>query len=166
MSAVVEHRTALPAPPQQVLAELLDPEFLRAWAVELGARLEAVEVQPEGTGSRTTVRLAVPTRGIPPVFARFVGGEVTVVDSTLWQDGGTAGATGALEVRARILGRTALVLGRRALEPDGEGTRSTTDAEVTVKAPLVGRQVEAAVAELVGVVLRQECELLTRRLSA
>jgi hypothetical protein len=67
-------------------------------------------------------------------------------------------------VRARIFGRDAVVTGTATLTPGAEGTVATTAARVTVDAPVVGRQAESAVAQLVAVVLRREAELLRRRL--
>jgi hypothetical protein len=99
------------------------------------------------------------------VFTRFVGAQVTVVDTRTWRRDGGPGAVGEVDVVARILGRSASVRGRRVLSADDAGgTRLTTTARVRVDAPVVGRQAEAAVAELVPVVLRRELALLTRRL--
>jgi uncharacterized protein YndB with AHSA1/START domain len=161
----VEHEVRLPAAPQEVLAELTHPDFLRAYAAELGVRAEAVETSAVNGTRRTTVRLGVPTLGILPVFTRFVGSRVTVVDTRTWRRDGGPGAVAEVDVEAEILGRAASVRGRRVLTPDDEGgTRLTTTARVRVEAPFVGRQAEAAVAELVPVVLRRELALLSRRL--
>ena len=63
------------------------------------------------------------------------------------------------------MGRTALVTGERRLLAVGGGTRATVTGDARVDAPLVGRQAEAAVRELVTqVVLRHEHEVLLRRL--
>ena len=160
---VVEHEIELHASPHRVLAELTHPDFLHAYAADLGARLEGVETAGEDGARRTALRLGVPTRGIPPAFSRFVGGAVTVVDTRTWRADGE-GATADVEVRARIFGRAAVVRGRRALAPAGAGTCATATARVSVDAPVVGRQAEAAVSELVLVVLRREAALLHRRL--
>jgi 3-hydroxyisobutyrate dehydrogenase-like beta-hydroxyacid dehydrogenase len=57
------------------------------------------------------------------------------------------------------------VTGTSTLRPDAGGTVASTAARVTVDAPVVGRQAESAVGQLVAVVLRREAELLRRRLS-
>jgi Protein of unknown function (DUF2505) len=99
------------------------------------------------------------------VFARFVGSRVTVVDTRTWRREGGSGAVAEVDVVAQILGRAASVRGRRLLAPDDAGgTRLTTTARVRVDAPVVGRRAEAAVAELVPVVLRRELALVSRRL--
>ena len=54
--------------------------------------------------------------------------------------------------------------GERRLLAVPEGTRSTVTGDAKVDAPLIGRQAEAAVRELVLVVLRREDEVLRRRL--
>jgi len=148
------------AAPDVVLGLLTDEAFLRDRAAAIGAELEELTV----TGTDTTVRFAAPTAGIPPVFARFVGSSVSVVERTSWVPEGR-GARGALDVRAEVFGRTVRVDGDRRLEPAGEGTRSTLTGDAKVNAPLIGRQAEAAVEELVRSVLRREEELLRRRLA-
>jgi hypothetical protein len=67
-------------------------------------------------------------------------------------------------VRAEVFGRTVQVTGERLLTPAADGTRSTVTGTAHVDAPLIGRQAEGAVSELVAVVLRREDELLRRRL--
>jgi len=148
------------APPDAVLALLTDEQFLRDRAAALGAAVQEVTVD----GLSTTVRLTAPTAGIPPVFARFVGSAVSVVERTTWTAGPGGGSRGALDVRTQVFGRTVLVTAERALVPTAEGTRSTVTGNATVDAPLIGRQAESAVGELVGVVLRREDELLRERL--
>ena len=154
--------TTYPAAPDAVLAVLTAAEFLRERAAALSARVEEVSVGP---GPETTVRLAAPTAGIPPVFARFVGSSVSVVERTGWSPDGAGGHRADLDVRAEVFGRTVRVTGERRLLPDATGTRSTVTGDAQVDAPLIGRQAESAVRELVGVVLRREDELLRRRLA-
>jgi hypothetical protein len=162
--AAVRNEQRYPAAPAAVLAVLTDRDFLTAWAAELGARLEGVETTGSDGERRTDVRLRVPTIGIPPVFARFVGTEVAVRDVRRWRRDGDGGFAADTEVRARIFGRDAVVTGTATLRPAAEGTVATTAARVTVDAPVVGRQAESAVGQLVAVVLRREAELLRRRL--
>ena len=157
-----DHSATYPAGPDAVLAVLLDESFLRERADALGARVQDVEVVPTDGGSRTTVRLTTPTAGIPPVFARFVGAEVAIVDRSTWSPDGASGHRAVVEVHARIFGRQAGVTGERRLVAVEGGTRSTVTGESTVDAPLVGRQAEAAVRELAMVVARREDELLRR----
>jgi len=148
------------AAPDAVLTLLTDEQFLRDRAAALKAEAQEVTV----TGSAATVRLAAPTTGIPPVFARFVGSSVSVVERTSWTPDGAGGHRADLDVRAEVFGRTVQVTGERRLVPDGAGTRSTVTGDATVDAPLIGRQAEGAVRELVGVVLKREDELLRERL--
>jgi hypothetical protein len=144
-----------------VHAVLTDESFLRATTDALGAQLQ--EVSSDGTTTR--VEMLVPTAGIPAVFARFVAREVPVTDVRRWRPDGE-GWRCALEVRAEVFGRKVEVLGERWLDADGDGgTRSTLTAEARVDAPLVGRQAEGAVRQLIEVVLRREAELLDARLA-
>lgn len=148
------------ATPDAVLELLTDEQFLRDRAAALGAEVQEVSV----AGTRTTTRLAAPTAGIPPVFARFVGSSVSVTERSDWAPDGAGGHRSDLDVRAEVFGRTVQVSGERRLVQDGAGTRSTVTGDATVDAPLIGRQAEGAVRELVTVVLRREDELLRRRL--
>jgi hypothetical protein len=154
------------ADPDAVLAVLTEEVFLREWAAALGARVQEIEVTATGSGPRTTVRLLSPTAGIPPLFARFVGKDVSVLHRQTWTPDGDGGHRADLDVQTEIFGRSARVRGTRRLATAPEGTRSTVTGDAKVDAPLIGRQAEAAVRELVGVVLRREHDVLTRRLAA
>ncbi|WP_409332894.1 DUF2505 domain-containing protein [Trujillonella humicola] len=156
----IDVSTAHAAPPDLVHAVLTDESFLRATTDALGARLQ----EATSDGATTTVRMLAPTAGIPAVFARFVAREVAVVDVRRWHRDGD-GWHCDVDVRAEVFGRTVTVLGERRLHPDGGGTRSAVTAEARVDAPLVGRQAEGAVRQLVELVLRREAEALDSRLA-
>jgi hypothetical protein len=161
----IDHSEIFAAGPDAVLAVLTQEAFLREWADALGARVQDLEVTSAGGGRQTSVRLLSPTAGIPPLFARFVGAEVSVLLRQTWTTE-NGGHRADLDGHARIFGRSARVRGERRLTAVPGGTRSTVTGDAAVDAPLVGRQAEAAVRELVGVVLRREAEVLTRRLGA
>ena len=162
----IDHSATYAARPDAVLDVLTDEAFLRERADSLGASVQDVRVTRTGDRRETTVRLLSPTAGIPPVFARFVGAEVTVVDRQAWTPDGQAGHLAELSVSTTIFGRTAGVTGERRLLATDGGTRSTMTGEATVDAPLVGRQAEAAVRELALIVLKREHEVLQRWLGA
>jgi hypothetical protein len=162
----IDHTATFPAGPDDVLAVLTDEAFLRDYAQALGARLESLDSVPADGRPRTTLRLVVPTQGVPTVFSRFVGREVTVTDRRNWTADGDGGHRGVLQVEARIFGRTAAVRGERRLRPTDAGTRSTVTGKAEVDAPVVGRQAEAAVRQLALVVLRREDDLLLRWLGS
>jgi hypothetical protein len=156
----IDSSSTYPAPPDAVLALLTDAQFLHERGAALGGQVEDVTV----TGSVTVSRLSAPTAGIPSVFARFVGSSVSVVEQTSWTPDPDGGSRADLDVRAEVLGRTVRVTGQRRLTATADGTRSTVTGAARVNAPLIGRQAESAVTELVAVVLRREDELLRRRL--
>ena len=159
----IDHVTTYAADPDDVLAVLTDEGFLRDYAQALGAGLEGVETAMVDGGPQTTVRLLVPTTGVPAVFIRFVGPQVAVTDRRTWTAGdGDSGHRGVLQVTAQVFGRTAVIRGERRLAPTGNGTRSTVTGEAEVDAPLVGRQAEGAARELALVVLRREDDVLRR----
>jgi hypothetical protein len=156
----VQHSAVLPAAPERVLDVRTQEEFLRACAAELGVRVDDVDVRREDGGVRTTLELRASTVGIPAAFRRFLGSDVAVVDGRAWTPDGDGGYVAAVEVRAEIFGRAAVVRGRQALIPVPEGTAVTTTADVSVDAPVMGRQAEAAVRQLVSIVLRREADLI------
>ena len=158
----IDHSATYAAGPDAVLDVLTDEAFLRERATALGASVQDVRITQTADGRETTVRLLSPTAGIPPVFARFVGAEVTIVDRQTWTPDGHAGHRADVDVSTTIFGRSAGVTGeRRLLAADG-GTRSTMTGEASVDAPLVGRQAEAGVRELAVIVLEREHEVLQR----
>ena len=163
-AVAIDSSTTYPAPPAAVFALLTDEGFLTDRAAALGGEPLGVTVTRDGAGTETTARLTAPTAGIPTVFARFVGSSVTVTERTTWVPADDGGHRAALDVRAEVFGRTVRVTGERRLTPVAEGTRSTVTGDAQVRAPLIGRQAEGAVRELVTVVLRREEELLRRRL--
>ena len=156
----IDSCTTYPAAPDAVLALLTDAQFLRERGAALGGEVQDVTV----TGSTTVSRLAAPTAGIPSLFARFVGSSVSVVEQTTWTSAADGGHRADLDVRAEVFGRTVRVTGERRLTATADGTRSTVTGTARVDAPLIGRQAQSAVTELVAVVLRREDELLRRRL--
>jgi hypothetical protein len=157
----LDSTVSYPAPPDAVLAVLTDEQFLRDRAASLNAQVEEVTV----AGLATTTRLSAPTAGIPPVFARFVGSAVTVVERSTWVPDGAGGHRSDLDVQSEVFGRAVRVTGERRLVPEAGGTRATLTGDVQVDAPLIGRQAENAVRELMTVVLRQEDALLRARLA-
>ncbi|WP_029433934.1 DUF2505 domain-containing protein [Blastococcus sp. URHD0036] len=157
----IDVTTVHPADPATVHAVLTDEAFLRETTAALGAQLQAVS----SDGTTTRVEMLAPTAGIPAVFARFVAREVAVTDVRRWHPDGD-GWRCDVEVRTEVFGRTVEVLGERRLAGDGHGgTRSTLTAEARVDAPLVGRQAEGAVRQLIEVVLRREADQLDTRLA-
>ena len=159
-----DHSATYPAGPDAVLAVLLDEAFLRDRADALGARVQDVQVAPVDGGHRTTVHLSSPTAGIPPLFARFFGTEVTIVDRSTWSPDGSAGHRAVVEVHAQVFGRRAGITAERRLTAVADGTRSSLSGEASVDAPLIGRQAEAAVRELAVAVARREEAVLRRHL--
>ncbi len=157
----IDVSSAHAAPPDAVHAVLTTESFLREAAAALGAQMQEVTAD----GSRTEVRMLAPTAGIPAVFARFVAPEVAVTDTRTWRRDGE-GWVCDLAVRAEVFGRAVEVTGVRRLTAGNGGTRSVVTAEARVDAPLVGRQAEGAVGQLVAVVLRREAEALDARLAA
>ena len=159
----IDTSAELPADPDAVLAVLSDEAFLRERAADLDTPVEFLQVGP---GPSTELRLLASTAGIPPLFARFVGDSVSVLERQSWSADAAGGHRAVLDVRAQVFGRTVRLRGERRLLPvDGGGTRSTVTGAAEVDAPFIKKQAQGAVEELVLTDLRREEALLRRRLA-
>ena len=161
----VHHSATHPADPDRVFAVLTEEQFLRDYAAALGATVQDARVDRAGDTVTTTLRMDAPTRGVPAVFERFVGRSVTVTDRRVWRPSADGGYRADLAVGTRLMSREAVVRGDVVLAAAGASTVVTVTGAASVDAPIIGRQAEAAVTELAGIVLRQESELLQRRLT-
>lgn len=125
---------------------LADPEFVRTRATASGA--VRPDAQVEGTpadGFTISIRQQVPSTTLPVEFRSFVGAEITVRYTEVWESlqGDDRTGTFALE----IVGAPGHASGSLALVPDPDGTRFVAAGAVVVRMPLVGAMIERAVAD-------------------
>jgi hypothetical protein len=140
-------------PVEQVRAMLLDPEFRNQVALATDGRPaeSRVEDTPEGPKSVNEVR---PSLEELPAFTRpIVGVGLVIHQEEHWTSPDRA------ELSVRSPGRPGHIIGTITLTPTDGGTLQTTDAEITVKVPLVGGRVETLMGKILGNVLKVQGRL-------
>ncbi|WP_084038302.1 DUF2505 domain-containing protein [Demequina sp. NBRC 110053] len=140
------HRFA--ATPDGVAAMLADPAFVQRRGAASGTGEPDVEV--EGTaedGFTVAIRQQVPSDTIPAEFRSFVGSRLSVRYTEVWEPPSGEDRTGTFAVE--IVGAPGHAAGSLALVPDGEGSRFVATGAITVRVPLVGAMIEAAVKDAV-----------------
>jgi uncharacterized protein YndB with AHSA1/START domain len=155
--------------PVMVFALLTDPEFLRAYAKEMGAtRYEATtDARPTSTDARLV--WTVPTEGVPGFVKKLIGSEVEMEQIMRWPtpDGGSVSealsADRSLNARAS---KEAHLRGEVRLEPDGGRTRLLVNAKITVRVAIVGGKIEGMAADLVRDALQHQTTLGSQWLAA
>lgn len=138
-----------PATPEETRAMLLDRGFREEVAREAGASSYDVTVdeRPDGT-TRASVETAQPAGDLPSVARKFIGSELRIVQSETWTSGDRA------DLDVAIPGAPGSIRGTITLRSAGEETVQTVDAEIKVKVPLVGGQVEKLIGKVLGNVLK------------
>jgi hypothetical protein len=129
--------------PDDVAALLQDPVFLRSRSEAAGEYNIDVQVAPEQDGIR--VRVAREKQVDIPAFAKVALGSASkAVESTLWRK---QGDTWVAEYTIEVSGVPVKSEGRSTLAPNAEGCLYTSTFELNVRIPLVGKRIEAFVAD-------------------
>jgi hypothetical protein len=129
-------------PPDEVMALLRDPIYLRHRSETAGERNIEVRVEPEGDGVRITVARE---KDIPvPAFAKAALGNSRAVESTLWRADGDRWVA---EYTIEASGIPVKAKGRSVLSPSGGGCRYVSTVEITARVPLIAGRIEAAAAD-------------------
>jgi hypothetical protein len=142
-----------PGTVEQVRTMLLDPEFRNQVALETDGRPaeSRIEETPEGPRSVNEVR---PSLEELPAFTRPVVGVGLVIHQ---EEHWTSPERAELSVRSP--GRPGHIVGTITLTATEGGTVQTTDAEITVKVPLIGGRVETLMGKILGNVLKVQGRL-------
>ena len=151
----ITHEHVFAAGPDEVCAMLANREFASERGAASGARHPEVDV--EGTaedGFTVAIRQAMPASTIPAEFRSFVGSEITVRYTEVWEPPQEEGRHGTFAVE--IIGAPGHASGSLALEPETDGARFIVDGSVTVRVPLFGAMIEKAVGDAVIKGLRAE----------
>ncbi|GIG55370.1 DUF2505 domain-containing protein [Demequina activiva] len=151
----ITHEHVFDAAPDAVCAMLANREFASARGAASGARHPEVDV--EGTadeGFTVAIRQGMPASTIPAEFRSFVGSEITVRYTEVWEPPQGEDRHGTFAVE--IVGAPGHAAGSLSLVPEGAGSRFLVDGSVTVKVPLFGAMIEKAVGESVLKGLRAE----------
>ena len=146
-----------------VLAGLLNEAFLTAYAREIGAVDWHVDVARQAGDARTTLRMTVPTKGVPAVFKRLVTPTVDITEVRDWVAVSAPGRQrGKVVVAAAVGSRSARVEGDLTLAPRGAETGFEVSAAVDVSVPFGKGLAAGLIKDLVTSVLNQQTKVMNR----
>lgn len=147
-----------PADPQRTFEMLTDHAYQVRRCERSGALDQTVQVEsdPDGTTTVTTQR-HLPSDGIPDIAKTVVGPQLLVVETVRWgspdADGEREGAM-SLELPGLPISFTGGVHLRRGAEAGV--TDHVVDGDLEARVPLLGRRLEAMVAEQVHEIVQLE----------
>lgn len=133
------------APAHKVAALLANPDFAHARGQGLeGSTADAIVDGDVDDGFSVAIRRTVPASSIPGEFRSFVGSDLDVRYTEVWEaaDGDARDGTFAVE----IIGSPGHASGKVRMEAEGDITRFAAVGTVQVRVPLVGPMIERAVA--------------------
>ena len=163
--AALHYEATYPAAFERVMSVLTDPDFLSAYAKEVGALAHDVAVARGGAGFevQTRVTMTVPTDGVPAVLKRLVTPTVEIIEVRTWQAADETQCRGVLAVDASARGRSARVRGSLLLSSGSRGaTQFVVDGQSAVDVRLLGELAAALVKDLVGSVIKRQTLVMER----
>ncbi|WP_296666300.1 DUF2505 domain-containing protein [Demequina sp.] len=153
----ITHRHHFDASLESVSAMLADPGFGLERATAMGTEPESVDIDRREDGSATVmVRAHVPASSIPPEFRSFLGRDLAITYTEVWEPPTDDDRIGTFAVD--IAGTPGHVAGAIGLTSEGTGTELLATGDVLAHMPWVGAMIEKAVA---GAVLRAFTAQLT-----
>lgn len=150
MSRRITHELTYEAPLADVAAMLADPAFREAVCDYQGVLRSSVEIEPEGAGFRARIEQVQTPQGIPSFATKFVGDEITIVQTEQW----TTADHG--DITVEIPGKPGDMTGTARLRESGGTTTETVDLTVKVGIPLVGGKLEGLIGDLLLKALKAE----------
>lgn len=137
------------APPDEVLAMVLDPAYWDRVAVATEALSSETSVVAEDGSTTVVVDQRQAVAGVPSFARKFVGDSTQAIKTTVWQGR-------AATLRIETPGKPTHISGTAAVEERGDGSALVYDLEVTASVPLVGGKLEKLVIDLTGAGLEKE----------
>ena len=149
------HKHTFAAPLARVVEMFANEEFAARRATAAGAGEGEVWVDGTADGEFTiSIRRVVPATSIPAEFRSFVGKDLHVRYTEVWQAPDRDDRVGTFAVE--IVGTPGHAAGAVGLTPRGDETDFLATGEVKVSIPLFGGMVERVVVDAVTKGLRQE----------
>lgn len=152
----------LPADPETIAAMYADPEYARLRTAKIEGTETTTVVDGEPAGAFTvSSRHSVPSTVAPQMVRGLLGSRIEVREVQTWDapasDGGRRGT-----LRVEIAGVPVTMNGTyRLTATSGSTSELVSDAEVSVKIPLLGKRVEKMAGEYVPKYLRHEVKTAT-----
>ncbi|MGZ4466313.1 MAG: DUF2505 domain-containing protein [Nocardioides sp.] len=153
MSRRLTHDLVYDAPLADVAAMLRDASFREEVCAYQGVLSSEVSVVESGDGAEVVVEQVQAAQGIPSFAKKFVGDEITIVQSEQW----SSAETGLIHVT--IPGKPGEMSGAVTLRESGGRTTETVSLDIKVNIPLVGGKIEGLVADLLLKALKAENKL-------
>lgn len=150
MSRRVTHDLTYDAPLADVATMLADPAFREAVCDYQRVIRSSVEIEPEGAGFRARIEQVQTAQGIPSFARKFVGDEITIVQSEQWASGERG------DIAVEIPGKPGDMKGTAQLRESDGVTTETVDLTVKVGIPLVGGKLEGLIGDLLLKALKAE----------
>ena len=150
MSRRITHDLTYDAPLADVAAMLADPAFREAVCDYQRVLRHSVEIEPDGAGFRARIEQVQAAQGIPSFAKKFVGDEITIVQTEHWATADHA------DVVVEIPGKPGDMAGTAQLRESGGTTTETVDLTVKVGIPLVGGKLEGLIGDLLLKALKAE----------
>ncbi|WP_062317618.1 DUF2505 domain-containing protein [Demequina maris] len=153
----ITHAHRFDAPLPEVWAMLTDVGFGHARAAAMGTKALDVDVDAREDGSYAiALRADVPTTSIPPEMRAFLGRDLSVTYTEVWEPPTEEDRVGTFAVE--IAGAPGHVSGAIGLTPEGEATEFLAAGDVTAHVPVIGAMIERAVADAVQRALTAQLE--------
>ncbi|WP_062291658.1 DUF2505 domain-containing protein [Demequina phytophila] len=141
----ITHAHRFDAPLERVWEMMTDAEFGHARAAAMGTEAQDVDVDAKDDGSRVvSLRADVPASSIPAEFRSFLGRDLAVTYTEVWEPPTPEDRVGTFAVE--IAGAPGHVSGAIGLTPDTDATEFLATGDVVANVPFVGAMIEKAVA--------------------
>ncbi|MFT3923933.1 MAG: DUF2505 domain-containing protein [Myxococcales bacterium] len=132
-----------PANPDQIIALLKDPAFLKRRCEAAGERDVDVRVEPTSDGVRVVIAREK-TIDIPAFARRLFEPTHRAVESTAWS---RKGDRWVADYTVEVQGFPGKVSGRSTLTPSSSGCHYESTFEITARVPLIGGKIEGLLAD-------------------
>lgn len=142
----IHERYPLPTDAVTAAALLAQESTYAEAARRLGATAHTESVSAQGDAFTTSATMTVPTKGVPPVAAKFVGDSISVAHTERWSAPSSDGGRTA-PMSVTLEGLPIKCDASLTLLPTGATCELDFDGEITASVPLVGGKLAKAAAD-------------------
>jgi len=146
MSTRLHHELAYDADPATVSTMMRDAAFRE----RVCTALRVVRATVTSKDDVVTIEQTQASKGVPSFAKKFVGEEITIVQTETW------GSPIAADVTVAIPGKPGEARGTTVVAATGDGTTVTVVLDIKVGLPLVGGKIEALIRDLLLKALQRE----------
>lgn len=131
-----QHTQQMPHPPQEVVDQLCDPEFLRKMYDSMGHTDFSILEDSSSGDARTVKTRRTMAAEVPGALKKFLGETSVVTQTDQWD--APAGDTRTGVITVEISGAPVKVVARLRVAPAGSGSTIAVDGEAKSSIPLIG----------------------------